>query len=94
MTTSRPHLSSIPGAPDVGTSDPSSALRRDVALAFVVAALLALGVALGGTISAKQEPLLAQQTEIPAAQPSQEFVYFPSQYVNQGVETSEVIPTF
>jgi len=72
---------------------PASSLRRDIALAVTVAALLLMGMAIGGTFAPQPEPIVAAQSA-PAAEPTQEFVYFPSQYVNQGVEIPEQIPTF
>ena len=95
MSTRNQRLSVIPGSSDgeAGTA-PASSVRRDVALAMVVVTLLLMGLAVGGTIAPQPEPAVATQSRAAAAPPSQEFVYFPSQYVNQGVETPEPIPTF
>jgi hypothetical protein len=71
----------------------TTALRRDVAVAALVAALLLAGVVVGGSMAAREEPLLGQSIETPAAEAPQ-FQYFPSQYVNQGVESFDELPTF
>ena len=93
MSKSRQHLSSISAGPDAGASNSATALR-DVALAVIVGALLLTGVAVGGSLAPRQDPLLAQPVDTAAAQPAQEFEYFPSQYVNQGVGILEDIATF
>lgn len=93
MSTSR-HLSSISAGPDAAASNSATALRREVALAVIVGALLLGGVAVGGSLADGQEPLLSQQADVSEAQPPLEFDYFPSHYVNQGVESSDEIPTF
>jgi hypothetical protein len=95
MSTRNQQLSVIPGPSDgeAGTASAPSA-RRDVALAMAVVTLLLMGVAVGGTLAPQAEPAIATQSGAAAAQPSQEFVYYPSQYVNQGLEIPEPIPTF
>ncbi|HZM45694.1 MAG TPA: hypothetical protein VFC14_12735 [Burkholderiales bacterium] len=69
------------------------AMRRDVALAAVITALMLGGVAVGASLAARQESLLIQPVQAAAVE-TLEFDYFPSRYVNQGVESSEDLPTF
>ena len=84
--------SSGPASPD-GGCEYLSALPREVAFAAVIAALLLAGVAVGASLAARPESLLVQAVQGPAAVPL-EFYYFPSQYVNQGIESTEEIPTY
>ena len=70
-----------------------TALRRDVVAAAVLTGLMLAGVAVGASLAARQDPLLMQSTHVPAAEPLQ-LDYFPSWYVNQGVESFEDLPTF
>ena len=65
--------------------------KRDVALTLVVAAILFAG-AFGSVLP--PQTATAVVSEIEAAKPSSETVYFPSQYVNQGREIHEPTPTF
>lgn len=87
-------LANVPaGAPAVVRPESREPMaRRDVALAIVIVALLLAGVALGA-LRAAQAPAVAAAIEN-EAQEAGEFVYFPSQYVNQGVEVPEDVPTF
>jgi hypothetical protein len=94
METTRLHVVGNSGGPQAAASERATAPRRDVVLAVVVVAILVTGAALGGSLAARQEPLLAQPIEISGAEPPLEFEYFPSKYVNQGVESSADLPTF
>lgn len=78
---------------DEAVNPAASSLRRDIALAVIVVTLLLMGVAVGGTFAPRPEPVVAAESGA-AAEPAQDFVYFPSQYVNQGVEIAEPTPTF
>jgi hypothetical protein len=69
------------------------ALRRDVAAAALITALLLAGMAVGGSMAALEEPLLGQSVDTSPVEPPR-FEYFPSQYVNQGVESFDELPTF
>jgi hypothetical protein len=71
----------------------TTALRRDVAAGAIITVLLLAGVAMGGSMAAREEPLLGQSIETSPVEPAQ-FEYFPSQYVNQGVESFDDLPTF
>ena len=93
MQTSKQHLSVISGATDDGISDTPFVLRRDIALALIVVAILLLGAAVD-TFSPQSGAVSAGQVEMASPQPSGDFVYFPSQFVNQGVEISEPIAQF
>jgi len=101
MSISNQRTDGNPADADTTAFDYSAELRRDIAIAMIIAALLLAGVAVGGSVASQQEPLLAQQ-EPPSAQPleasgaglSLKFEYFPSSYVNQGVESTEELPTF
>ena len=68
--------------------------RLDVALAVVIVTLLAAGMGAGASRADRQEPLLRQPVEASGAEFPVEFEYFPSKYVNQGVESWEELPTF
>jgi len=68
-----------------------STLRRDLAVALVVVAVLVVG-ALGGGLFRETPTAVAAAPA--AATPAQETIYFPSQYVNQGTEISETPATF
>ena len=70
---------------------PQSSLRRDLAVALLVAAGLVAGALGGGVL--REAPTAVAATSA-AVEPSQETVYFPSQYVNQGKEIPEPAPTF
>lgn len=85
--------SNVPASADAD-SDYASALRRDLALAVVIAVLLLIGVTVGGSLAAREEPLLAQPVEVSEAELPLAFDYFASNYINQGVESSEELPTF
>jgi hypothetical protein len=88
--------SQYPGGRPAGPHDGCeylTALPRDIAFAAVIAALLLAGVTVGALLAARQEPLLVQPVQAPAAVPL-EVDYFPSQYVNQGVASTEEFPTF
>ena len=89
MSTSRRRFDVVEG----NASESSSTLRRDVALALVVAAIVLWGTA-AGTFSPQPAPEMTLRTEDSAAQLAHEFVYFPSQYVNQGTEVPEPVATF
>jgi hypothetical protein len=66
-------------------------LRRDGVLAFLVVTILFSG-ALGGAPSPLSAAAVTGMTE--PVVPSQETIYFPSQYVNQGREIPDPAPTF
>ena len=93
METTRLHAVGNSAGPQAA-SERVTAPRRDVVLAVGVVAILVTGAALGGSLAARHEPLLAQPVEIAGAEPPLEFEYFPSKYVNQGVESSADLPTF
>jgi hypothetical protein len=92
MNTSK-HLSVIPAATDGDASRAPSALPRDIALAAIFVAILLMGVAAGGAFAPEWGAPVAEP-QASAAQPSQKFVYFPSQYANQGTEIAEPASTF
>jgi len=92
MHTSK-HLSVISGAPGGANPETPFSLRRDVALALVVVAILLLGAAVD-TLSPEQGVVPSGQVEMAARPGAADFVYFPSQYVNQGVEISDSVPQF
>jgi hypothetical protein len=92
MNTSK-HLSVIPAITDGDASRAPSGLPLDIALGAIVVAILLTGVAAGGAFAPDWGAPVAEP-QASAAQPSQEFVYFPSQYVNQGTEIPEPTPTF
>ena len=86
------YRSSRPAGPDDGC-EYLAALPREIAFAAVIAALLLAGVAVGASLAARPEPTLAQAIQAPAAVPL-ELDYFPSRYVNQGVDSTEEFPTY
>ncbi len=88
------HLSVIAGAPGGESSQQAHAPRRDVAIAVIVAAVLLLGAAIGGAFSTRSEVDAAAHSVSPAPEPTEGFVYFPSQYVNQATEVEEHIQAF
>ena len=88
--------SQYPGSRPAGRDDGCeylSALPCDIAFAAVIAALLLAGIAVGASLAARQEFLLVQPVQVPEALPLK-FDYFPSLYVNQGIEPAEEFPTF
>ena len=87
MNTGNSHLNLVNTDP----ARPRSTLRRDLAVALVVVAVLVVG-ALGGGLFRETPTAVAAAPA--AAEPSQETAYFPSQYVNQGKEVSDPTPTF
>ena len=91
MNTSK-HLTMIPAASDSETPRASSGLGREIGVTAAVVAILLAG-ALGGMF-APQSGTPVAEAQASAPQPSQEFVYFPSQFVNQGTEMPETAPTF
>lgn len=98
MSTSR-HRDVTPGATDSEASHYLFAVWRDIALASVVVAILFMGIESGAfspqSSAELQIPAVQPYQELnPAVQPRPEFVYFPSQYVNQRIEIREHIPTF
>ena len=108
MTISGERTEGKPADQGVTASDHATELRRDIAAATIVVALLLAGVAVGGSVAGRQEPLLAQEQpslgeqELRAAQPAEasgsglslKFEYFPSNHVNQGIESVDEAPTF
>ena len=92
MNTSN-HLSVIPAATDGDASRAPSGLPLDIAFGAIVVAILLTVVAAGGAFAPEWGAPVAEQ-QASAAQPSQEFVYFPSQYVNQGTEIPDASSTF
>lgn len=90
MTTSK-RLTVIPGAGANGKAGPS--LSRDVVLGIIVVGILLMGIGAGAAFQPQPHTPAAEPQTVPS-QPSAEFVYFPSQYVNQGTEIPEPIPTF
>jgi hypothetical protein len=92
MNTSK-HLSVIAGANHGNESQSTPRLPRDVVMAVIVSAVLLAGIGAGAAFS-PDSGTHAVATQAVASQPSQEFVYFPSQYVNQGTEIPEPTPTF
>ena len=100
MKTSKQRFSVIAGANDGCASDIPFILRRDVALALIVVAVLLLGAAVE-TLSPQPGAALTPpggiamaKAESESSQPSEDFVYFPSQYVNQGIEILDPISQF
>jgi len=79
---------------DAKAADRVNVQGRDVPFALVAVALIVGGMALGGSLSARQEPPSTQPPRTSPAVPAPQFDYFPSHYVNQGVESSQEIPTF
>ena len=95
MRANNQRLSTVSGRPDGEAGDgPARPPRREIAAAIIVVALLLTGVAVGAARAPRPEQAVAAQSAGDAAQPPQEFIYFPSQYVNQGAEIPEPIPTF
>ena len=90
MNIGRQHLSVIAGAPGGESSQQAHAPRRDVAIAVIVAAVLLLG----GAFSTRSEVDAAAHSVSPAPEPTEGFVYFPSQYVNQATEVEEHVQAF
>jgi hypothetical protein len=98
MITSRQHLNIVPGTteqsaifqPQVGRGDITMAV---IAMALIAVAILLLGAAAGGMVSDTPGMETAQRAA-PAPQSSGDFVYFPSQYVNQATEIEEHIQAF
>jgi len=95
MSTSKQRLSAVPDSPvSVAADAPAYSLRRDIALALIVVALLMTGVALGGMFAPHAAPAFAAPSGAQESKSTEKFVYFPSQYVNQGVDIPEPTPTF
>ena len=91
MNTSQ-HPSVVPPATDSDAPRARSGFPRDLLLTVVIVALL-LAVALGGSVAPHPGAPVAE-AQASAPQPTQEFVYFPSQYVNQGTEMPEPTSAF
>jgi hypothetical protein len=68
------------------------AMRRDVALAAVITALMLGGVAVGASLAARQEWPLIQPVQAPAAEPLDSST--PRHYVNQGVSRPKTCRRF
>jgi hypothetical protein len=90
MNTSK-HLTVIPGASENRKAGPS--LSRDAVVAMIVVTALLMGIGAGAAFQPQPGTPAAEPQSV-ASQPSGEFVYFPSQYVNQGTEIPEPVPTF
>jgi hypothetical protein len=67
--------------------------RRVAVLALIIAAVVLLGAAAGGMFPSRAGGE-ASSGETAMAEPAHEFVYFPSQYVNQATEIEEHIEAF
>ena len=93
MQISKQRLSVISDAADGAHSVPPSGMRRDVALAVIFIAILLLGMVVG-SVSTQPGAAAAGHVEIVSPQPSNDFVYFPSQFVNQGTEMPETPAQF
>lgn len=65
-----------------------------VALLATVVALVSLLVASGSSLTLSGSEIASGPAEAEDSDPRTEFVYFPSQYVNQAKESAEHIPTF
>lgn len=65
---------------------------RVLTMTAVIVAAVLLGAAVGRALPTKPETGAAAQSAAPASEPTEPFVYFPSQYVNQGTEIGEHIP--
>lgn len=70
-----------------GAGNPVSRVRRDIAVAIVLVALLLAGIAAGAIRALRQ-------AESGAVEPAGEYADIPAQYVNQGVVVREQIPAF
>lgn len=81
-----------------GVPDALSPPRRYLNGALLVVAILLLGAAASGFISSQSRTeefsAAAARAGQPAQPPGQEFVYFPSQYVNQATDTEPHIEAF
>ena len=86
-------LSVIPAADhDSAAGAPSGSLSA-FAIAAILVAIFLTGVAAGRSFGPESsEPTTVAQVSAPL--PAQEFVYFPSQYVNQGTGIPEDVSTF
>ena len=93
MNTRIHKLHAVPG-PGAQSSAPEPVVsRRDVSVAVIVVAVLLGDAALGGLVSSRSGSDVTQKTAT-APEPPVEFVYFPSQYVNQATEPEEHIQAF
>ena len=92
MNTSK-HLSVIAGVNHGTASQSPPRLPRDVGMARIFVVILVAGIGAGAAFSPDSGTPAAGAQPV-ASQPSQEFVYFPSQYFNQGTEIPEPTPTF
>lgn len=89
------HLKVVPEtADDAGPT--TSSTSRDTVLASVVLGILFLGIASGAVAPDSNAELRTPdaQASTPADRLQQDFIYFPSQYVNQGTTIEVEIPTF
>ena len=86
------YLSSRPTGPDDGC-EYLTALPREIAFGAFITALLLAGVAVGASLAARPESTPLQAVQAPAAAPLA-LDYFPSRYVNQGVDSTDEFPTF
>ena len=94
MGISRQHLSIIPSAVDGNVPFQSPARGRGIGVAAVAVVIVLLGAAVGGSLSPKSGTDAPAQHVALAPEPTQEFVYFPAQYVNQATEVEEHIQAF
>ena len=86
-------LSVIPGADHYSPDDALSGRPRAIAIAAILVAIFLTGVAAGRSFG-PESGVPTTDSQASAPQPAQEFVYFPSQYVNQGKEIPEAASTF
>ena len=86
-------LSVIPAADHDHTTHAPFGRSREIVIAAILVATFLTGVAAGRSLGPESGvPMTESQVSVP--QPSQEFVYFPSQYGNQATATSEDTSTF
>jgi hypothetical protein len=90
----RQHVRPIPGQQVDGATGDVRRPRRVLSMVAVIFAALLLGAAVGRALPTKPEAVAAAQSGSTAPQPTETFVYFPSQYVNQATEREEHIQAY
>jgi hypothetical protein len=95
MNTDSHHFRVISGAADDGSSDHLHTARHGPSVAaLVVMALVLLIGTINGTFSGNSIVDTVVHSATPAPGPTEEVVYFPSQYINQATKIEEHIQAF
>ena len=92
----RQHIRVISGPQDHRTDGRAQPRRGIYAAAAGMVVALLLGAAVGRALPGRPDVASSTQGATAAAEPAATFVYFPSQYVSQPIESEqwEHIPTF